>query len=61
MDLPLPEAVTKNEDDSYTIFINPRLSAEDQRTRVAHALKHIMGDDFYKEDADKIEFNAHSA
>ncbi len=61
MDFPLQETVTKNEDDSYTIFINPRLSAEDQQKRVAHALKHIMGDDFYKQNADKIEFDAHSA
>lgn len=61
MDFPLKETVTKNEDDSYTIFINARLSIEEQQKKFIHAMKHIMGDDFYKMCADKIELNAHSA
>ena len=55
------ETVTKNEDDSYTIFINAKLSHERQLEAYAHALKHIMGDDFSKDNVNKIEFNAHSA
>lgn len=61
MDFPLGETITKNEDDSYTIFINAKLSAEEQQKKIFHAMKHIMGDDFYKTCVDKIEFNAHNA
>lgn len=61
IDLPLGETVTKNEDDSYTIFINARLSAEEQQKKFIHAMKHIMGDDFYKVCVDRIEVNTHSS
>lgn len=53
------EAITKNEDDSYTIFINARLSHEKQLEAYWHAMKHIQNGDFEKTDADKIEFDAH--
>lgn len=60
MDFPLPEAITKNEDESYTIFINARLSAEEQRKKFIHAMRHITGDDFYKVVVDEIELDAHN-
>lgn len=53
------EVVTKNEDDSYTIFINAKLSHEKQLKVYAHAMKHIERGDFEKCDADQIEFEAH--
>lgn len=59
MDFPFKESVTKNEDDSYTIFINAKLSAEEQQKKFQHAMLHILEDDFYKENADKIEFDTH--
>ena len=55
------ETVVKNEDDSYTIFIESSLSREAQKNAFIHAMRHILGNDFTKEDIDKIEFEAHSA
>lgn len=55
------ESVVKNEDDSYTIFIEASLSSEEQKKVFFHAMKHILGNDFDKTIADKIEFSAHSA
>lgn len=55
------ETVTKNDDDSYTIFINAKLSHEKQLEAYEHAMRHILGDDFSKNDIGKIEFDAHSA
>ena len=53
------EMVTDNEDDSYTILINARLSYEGQLKAYEHALRHINDDDFQKEDVQSIEYNAH--
>ena len=54
-DLPIPEMVTKNSDDSYTIFINARLSQTEQNKMFVHAVKHITGRDFEKHDVQIIE------
>lgn len=54
------EVVTRNEDDSCTIFINARLSHESQLQAYHHAMKHITEDDFCKKDVQKIEREAHS-
>ena len=54
------EAVTKNEDDTYTIFIDASLSKDEQQKRFLHALKHIVGDDFSSEDIQHIEYLAHN-
>lgn len=54
------ETVTKNEDDSYTVFINARLTYEKQLEAYAHALKHILNDDFTKSSVDQIEATAHA-
>ncbi len=53
------ESVAKNEDGTFTIFIESSLSREQQQKSFIHALKHITGDDFSKEDVEKIEKNAH--
>lgn len=54
------EAVTKNEDDSYTIFIENRLSKEAQNDAFLHAIKHILQNDFDKTDVNLIELEAHT-
>ena len=53
------EAVTENEDGTYTIFISTSLSCEEQRKSFLHALRHIENGDFDKTDADSIELYAH--
>lgn len=55
------EAVTENNDGSYTIFIETSLSREAQQKAFIHAMKHIWENDFNKSDVDKIEVDAHSA
>ena len=55
------EAVTENEDGTYTVFINAKLTREKQLEAYMHALGHIMGNDFEKENADEIEFIVHNA
>ena len=54
------EAVTRNEDDTYTVFLNARLSREMQLKAYMHALTHIQNGDFDKSDADQIELVAHN-
>lgn len=54
------EAVTENEDGSYTIFIDENLSHEEQQKEFLHAMSHITGDDFRKDDVQKIERSAHN-
>lgn len=53
------EAVTPNEDGSYTIFIDCSLSKEEQQAKFLHAMEHILGDDFSTEDIQKLEYEAH--
>jgi len=53
------EMVVSNEDGSYTILINARLSYETQLRAYEHALKHINDDDFDKSDVQIIEAEAH--
>ena len=59
MDMTVNEVVTENEDGSYTIFINSRMNYEKQMRAYLHAMKHIAGDDFQKEDVQQIEYQAH--
>ncbi len=59
MDMTVNEVVTENEDGSYTIFINSRLNYEKQTKAYLHAMKHITGDDFQKDDVQSIEYLAH--
>lgn len=61
MDCAIPEQVIKNNDDSYTIILNSRLSSERQFEAYLHAIKHITGNDFNKNDADRIEFDSHNS
>ena len=60
IDLPVNEVVTKNEDDSCTIFINAKLGYEGQRKAFHHAVRHIAKDDFYKINVQEIESRTHT-
>lgn len=54
------EAVTENEDGSYTIFVNQNLCESKRMNAIMHALKHIGSDDFCLEDVQEIEKRAHA-
>lgn len=56
---PEREVVTHNEDDSYTIFINARLSDDGRIKAYEHAMRHINSVDFKKTDVQIIESVAH--
>lgn len=53
------EAVTENEDGSYTIFVNSNLCESKRLHAIHHAIKHIKGCDFEKLDVQEIEAKAH--
>lgn len=53
------EAVTQNEDGSYSIFIDAHLSPQGQKKAYEHALEHIQGLDFEKQSVQEIELQAH--
>ena len=53
------ELVTPNEDGSYTVLINARMSYEKQRMALLHALGHIFNNDFEKVNVQQIESAAH--
>lgn len=53
------ESVTENEDGSFTVFINSRLSSNMQLEAYQHALRHIEENDFEKADVQVIEAVAH--
>lgn len=52
---------TFDEEECYTIVLNSRLSAEQNRKTYEHELKHIEARDFDQEDmtADEIEYVRH--
>lgn len=58
MDTKIPEHLVKN-DDSYTVFLNARLSQESRIKSYVHALRHIRENDFEKINVQEIEANAH--
>ncbi len=51
--------VVENEDGSYTILINAKLSQDGQLKAYQHALSHINNEDFEKSDIQSIELHAH--
>ena len=59
MDTMVPEHLVKNADESYTIFLNARVSQESHLKSYYHALRHIIENDFQKEDVQRIEIIAH--
>lgn len=59
MDTKIPEHLVKNDDDSYTIFLNARLNQESRLKSYYHALQHIKDNDFNKENVQEIECKSH--
>lgn len=53
------EIVTENPDGGYTVLINANLCQSKQIDAYRHALKHIKGNDFEKNDVQEIEAAAH--
>ncbi|MBS5389097.1 MAG: hypothetical protein KHY31_17235 [Clostridiales bacterium] len=53
------EAVTENEDGSYTIFVNNNLCESKRIRAIKHAIDHIENKDFGKENIQEIESEAH--
>lgn len=53
------EMVVENEDGSFTIFINSRLSKQGQIDAYYHAKRHIDNNDFEKNNVQSIETAAH--
>ena len=53
------EMVIPNEDGSYTILINAKLSDAERMAAYEHAMKHIVGNDFEKDEVQKIEAKIH--
>ena len=51
--------VVENDDGSYTIFVNAKLSDEMQKEKYKHEINHIVRNDFYNSNASQIEFDAH--
>ena len=49
--------ITPNEDGTHTIFVNERLSKDQQAKAVKHELNHFYNDDFSKLDVNEIENN----
>lgn len=45
--------------DGYTVYLNARMGQESQKEGYEHALTHIHGNDWKKNDVQEIEFMAH--
>lgn len=59
VDTMVGESIFKNADDSFTILLNSRWSAEEQRRCFDHAISHIRHNDWEKTNADEIERERH--
>lgn len=59
IDFKTNEVVTENEDGSYTIVINARLSEDGRAQAYKHAMHHIKNTDFSKSNVQQIEYDAH--
>lgn len=51
--------VVENDDGSYTVLVNAKLSDEMQREKYQHELNHIVRKDFNNSNVNQIEFDAH--
>lgn len=61
IDLPgtVKSFVRINDDSTATVIINARLSREQQLKQYRHEVMHCTENDFEKQDADRIELEAH--
>lgn len=53
------EIVTENDDGSYTIVINAKISHDEKLRAYQHAMRHINDEDFRKDNVQNIEVQAH--
>lgn len=53
------EMVVQNEDGTYTVLINAKLSQDGQLKAYQHAINHITNGDFEKSEVQSIELHAH--
>jgi hypothetical protein len=53
------ESVVKNEDDTYTIFLNKNETYESMKRRFDHAMRHILNSDFEHTNVQEIERRCH--
>ncbi len=49
----------KNEDDSYSIFLNARMASNQIEKTFEHEIEHIKNEDFEKEQVQRIEAYTH--
>nr|DAS03460.1 MAG TPA: IrrE N-terminal-like domain [Caudoviricetes sp.] len=49
------------DDEYYTVVLNPALSADTNKKTKLHEIKHILRRDFDKADCDQVENNARGA
>lgn len=54
------EMIRENEDGTYTILLNSRLSRERNRSSYQHAIQHILREDFAGYDVQCIEAESHT-
>jgi hypothetical protein len=59
LDEMIGESIMQNSDDSYTIILNSKWSAEMQKRCFCHALDHIRNNDWEKNDVNQIEKERH--
>ena len=45
--------------DGYTVYLDSRLGTEGRKKAYSHAVRHILRDDFGKDDVSRIELEAH--
>lgn len=50
----------KNDDGTHTIFINAKLNMEQQKEVYLHEKRHMINEDFEKEDIDALEYLVHN-
>lgn len=58
-DMPVNEAVAPSGACSYTVYINYRLCPESRQRALAHALRHIMSNDWEQDNVQEVEAHAH--
>lgn len=59
VDTMVGESIFKNADGSFTILLNSRWSAEEQRRCFDHAISHIRHNDWERFDVNEIEKERH--
>ena len=57
---PIKGQTIKNEDGSYSIFLNARMASNQIEKTFEHEIEHIKNEDFEKEQVQRIEAYAHS-